>query len=369
MLEVNFSKAAKEKNLGHGTFGKVARYTINGVAYAVKRSAFDEKEHRHNKKRYGYQADFLYECDILKKFRGCTGILMFEGIFFDPSGDCYIMTELMDMSLDSWYESNNYATRVAYLPEIIQQVGTGLACLHRHGYIHNDFKDDNVLISLDSSGKMTAKICDFGKTWLAQHISKYHGIAKVRPPYQVLSYYDQEKWAFAVTMTNTLIGHDLCHEYNKKVTYSNYMCSSGFDIEAYLRKNLSAAELAAVPAVYWKLVKPIFQSLDNMMPELSCIIPSPTDVNSFTPKVPIIQQSDLGYEDSQHYGVHMRALASHISLKLKRRLTDKELEAIYLIFTNGKAGKLFSLTSETEAYEYQAKMLHVADYQILIKVV
>lgn len=389
-----FDPRAGEQELGAGVFGKVAKYTIGGVAYAVKRSAFVEHESRHgkqHKKQFGYQSDFLYEYDILRKMHGCTGILTVEGIFFDPSGDCYIMTELMDITLADWYERNNFATRMAYLPEIIRQVGIGMACLHHQGYIHNDFKDDNVLLSL-KNGKIVAKICDFGKAWLAAKSSRYHGIEKVMPIDPMITRYDDEKWALAVVMTNVVLGRDLCHTHNKKIFYSNYALGLGFDIEGYLRKSLQPADFQRIPQCYWLLVKPIFRSMHDLIPDLRHIISQafaphvpPTDsasselgsnggsavleaIDSFKPYILTIKREDVDYKESAHFGLYMQALASYIGQKMGRRLTDKELEALYLIFGR-KAPYLFSLESEAEVYFYQAQLLALSNYQVYIQVV
>jgi len=427
------STSVKEAKLGKGTFGKVYRYRMaDGRRCAFKVSAFDERRHKNkHSKKYGYQTDFINECDILNKFRGCPNIVNLEGVFFHPSGKCYLVLELMEIPLLEWFSSTSYATRMQYLPSIIQQVSSGLATLHSNGYIHNDFKDDNVLLSfksgpppfpplsssLSSSSSqqssslqqsspfdltsyvytdigttVVAKICDFGKSCICCNESRYHGIESFTPPYPVNTFYDQEKWSFAVSMTNVILGRKICHEDNKIFVYNRYLDHIGFNIELYLRNNLSASDFALIPNIYWSTVLPIFRNKCNSIPDLVCTYninnnnvydggsndnnnyssysssnsSGYDDDHQFNINLLTIKRRKVGYEEYKHGGIYMRTLASYIAMKLKRKLTDKELEAIFLIFTGGKAGRLFFLESETEVYEYQAKLLHVTGYQYII---
>ena len=46
--------------------------------------------------------------------------------------------------------------------EIVTQVATGLAAVHKKGLVHRDIKPSNIMVSSEEEGALTAKIIDLG---------------------------------------------------------------------------------------------------------------------------------------------------------------------------------------------------------------
>ena len=46
--------------------------------------------------------------------------------------------------------------------EVVTQVATGLAAVHKKGLLHRDIKPSNIMVSLEEEGAVTAKIIDLG---------------------------------------------------------------------------------------------------------------------------------------------------------------------------------------------------------------
>ena len=63
--------------------------------------------------------------------------------------------------------------------EIVMQVATGLAAVHKKGLVHRDIKPSNVMVSLEEKGARTAKIIDLG---LAKAINEPLSQAAISKP-------------------------------------------------------------------------------------------------------------------------------------------------------------------------------------------
>ena len=46
--------------------------------------------------------------------------------------------------------------------EITSQVAAGLAAVHKKDLVHRDIKPSNIMVNLEDTGTLTAKIIDFG---------------------------------------------------------------------------------------------------------------------------------------------------------------------------------------------------------------
>ncbi len=63
--------------------------------------------------------------------------------------------------------------------EIVTQVATGLAAVHKKGLVHRDIKPSNIMVSLEEKGARTAKIIDLG---LAKAINEPLSQAAISKP-------------------------------------------------------------------------------------------------------------------------------------------------------------------------------------------
>nr|XP_008196986.1 PREDICTED: dual specificity mitogen-activated protein kinase kinase 4 isoform X2 [Tribolium castaneum] len=143
--------------IGRGGFGTVNKmvHRKSGTVVAVKRirSTVDEKE----------QKQLLMDLDVVMKSNECHYIVQFYGALFKEQGDCWIVMELMDTSLDKFYKFiyDKLGDRIP--EEILGKIA--LATVKALNYlkeklkiIHRDVKPSNIL--LDRKGNI--KLCDFG---------------------------------------------------------------------------------------------------------------------------------------------------------------------------------------------------------------
>ena len=149
------------KNLGDGTYGVVflARSKENQEMVAIKKM---------KKKYYDWnEALNLREVRSLRKLQHVNIIKLKEVV--REKDHLYLIFDYMQENL---YQLTK--DRKTYLPEaqvrnIIFQILTGLAYLHKTGYFHRDLKPENLLCN----GPDLVKIADFG---LAREI-------RSKPPY------------------------------------------------------------------------------------------------------------------------------------------------------------------------------------------
>lgn len=80
-----------------------------------------------------------------------------------PRSHLFVATEYIDgISLHQWMTDNPRAP-VENVRKIVEQIGAGLQAFHRREMLHQDLRPHNVMI--DAEG--TAKVIDFGSTWVA----------------------------------------------------------------------------------------------------------------------------------------------------------------------------------------------------------
>ncbi|XP_065201502.1 dual specificity mitogen-activated protein kinase kinase 6 [Planococcus citri] len=142
-------------DLGKGAYGIVEkmRHIPSGTIMAVKRirATVNSQE----------QKRLLMDLDISMRTSDCKYTVQFYGALF-REGDVWICMEVMDMSLDKFYDKvyrNNREIPESILGIITVSVVNALHYLHtKLRVIHRDVKPSNILISRIGDVKM----CDFG---------------------------------------------------------------------------------------------------------------------------------------------------------------------------------------------------------------
>ena len=154
-----------DKELGHGSFGRVFAVKYQGSSYAAKEIhgslLSDSKE---NKK--ALRDNFMRECHHSSLIKH-PNIVKFIGVYYakpsDPRTDLPIMVmELMDTNLTSFIQKNQSNIAMETKLSILHDVSLGLSYLHCHNpaIIHCDLSSYNVL--LNSRDHLIAKISDLG---------------------------------------------------------------------------------------------------------------------------------------------------------------------------------------------------------------
>ncbi|XP_035909773.1 sporulation protein kinase pit1 isoform X1 [Anopheles stephensi] len=147
--------------LGDGTYGTVVlgQRKDTGEKVAIKRM---------KRKYYSWEeAMSLREVKSLKKLSHANVVKLKEVI--RENDVLYFVFEYMQENLYQLIKDRDTHFPEATVRLILQQILTGLAFMHRHGFFHRDLKPENVLCS----GPEMVKIADFG---LAREI-------RSRPPY------------------------------------------------------------------------------------------------------------------------------------------------------------------------------------------
>jgi mitogen-activated protein kinase kinase 4 len=193
---------------GFGTVNKMVHRKSNTVV-AVKRirSTVDEKE----------QKQLLMDLDVVMKSNECRYIVQFYGALFKEQGDCWIVMELMDTSLDKFYKFIYERLNDRIPEEILGKIA--LATVKALNYlkeklkiIHRDVKPSNIL--LDRKGNI--KLCDFGISGqLVDSIARtrdagcrpYMAPERIDP--QTAKGYDvrSDVWSLGITLMEVATGH------------------------------------------------------------------------------------------------------------------------------------------------------------------
>ena len=162
----------QNKELGHGAYGKVFTVDYVGLPCAAKEihslllhgvSAEDKK---------AIEDGFIRECYHSSLIRH-PNIVQFMGVYYTERSDLPIMVmELMDTSLTSFIENNQFKIAVETKFSILHDVSLGLSHLHarRPAVIHRDLSSNNVLLS--GKGRFVAKISDLGTAKMIRADSK-----------------------------------------------------------------------------------------------------------------------------------------------------------------------------------------------------
>nr|XP_053656269.1 uncharacterized protein LOC128705042 [Cherax quadricarinatus] len=129
----------KERLLGEGSYGNVYLVTYRDELAALKTSKCRQKKDKALEK---YCSSFLKEAKILQALKGAGGAPVLHGIQDNPSA-----------MLMSYKGSQNLLD--------IYRIGKKLQEIHEAGYIHNDLKEDNIIID-GSAEEPQVSIIDYG---------------------------------------------------------------------------------------------------------------------------------------------------------------------------------------------------------------
>jgi len=121
--------------------------------------------------RPAYRARLLREAQALARLEHPNVVRVYE--VGSERGRLFVAMELVDgVTLSQWLRDRPRPWREVIA--MFEQIGAGLAAVHRAGLVHRDFKPDNVLVDRDGR----ARVADFG---LAR-LDPERGVATARSP-------------------------------------------------------------------------------------------------------------------------------------------------------------------------------------------
>ncbi len=140
--------------IGRGGMSRVdeVREIATGKLWAVKHLGNSLPPEKVDRFRRMLRRESEYTFDHPNVLKGKT--------YFEDGGNIFYMMPRMQRNLEHiLMDANTYP--LAFLLDILVQVGAGLNYLHQNNIIHRDLKPSNVLYSMDGDGVWVA-ICDFG---------------------------------------------------------------------------------------------------------------------------------------------------------------------------------------------------------------
>ena len=160
VVSYNEVKVMKEKQLGSGAYGYVAKGVFRGQVVAVKQ-IHDALLDRRNVDRVHR------EIRTMATVRHPNLVLFIAAVLDNQAGPM-IITELLDTSLRKAYEEDRLGDNSL---NILRDVASALSYLHRHHtpIIHRDVSSANVLLEAMANSRWKAKLSDFGSANLVKH--------------------------------------------------------------------------------------------------------------------------------------------------------------------------------------------------------
>ena len=161
----------ENKELGRGAYGKVLTVSYLGLSCAAKEIHSLLLDGVSPGEKKTIKDGFIRECYHSSLIRH-PNIVQFMGVYYTERSDLPIMVmELMDTSLTSYVEKNQFKIAVETKLSILHDVSLGLSYLHgrRPAVVHRDLSSNNVLLS---KGHFVAKISDLGTARMIRADSK-----------------------------------------------------------------------------------------------------------------------------------------------------------------------------------------------------
>lgn len=150
--------------VGVGGFGKVSRFTCGDKTFVMKRSDNENKDIVHN------------EITILMELNdpGHRNIIEYM-CSYENLSDNYIILPCAQKDLRVFLSEEVDTLSDIEQLAIMHNLLKGMSYMHQKNIIHNDIKDENILIMPD----FTINYCDFGLSFVAKNESKVEQINKV----------------------------------------------------------------------------------------------------------------------------------------------------------------------------------------------
>ena len=160
VVSYNEVKVMKEKQLGSGAYGYVAKGVFRGQVVAVKQI--------HDALLDSRNVDRVHrEIRTMATVRHPNLVLFIAAVLDNQAGPM-IITELLDTSLRKAYEEDRLGDNSL---NILRDIASALSYLHRHHtpIIHRDVSSANVLLEAMANSRWKAKLSDFGSANLVKH--------------------------------------------------------------------------------------------------------------------------------------------------------------------------------------------------------
>lgn len=136
--------------LGEGGNGRVFRSWFRGRECALKVGLYSEQAD-----------DFEEEVALMEALRGAGGSPVLLG--FCPETPAILMTLCGSCDLYSYLFERNLEHDRRHLLDVALRVTERVQEIHRAGFVHNDLKAENIMVSLDVAGRLEdVHVIDFG---------------------------------------------------------------------------------------------------------------------------------------------------------------------------------------------------------------
>ncbi|CAE7288572.1 BPM2 [Symbiodinium natans] len=166
------------KTLGQGAMGKVVEVSASGRrgSFALKIPLDWDAEEDAKLEVAVMKASALKRCDHVMTLTEASPCVKGQGV----NRMAYVAPEMAG-DLDKWLRQSSARRKNRCGQSVVEQLVSGMKCLHSAGYIHGDFKPDNVFYKeLDSSGCPSGVVlADFGLSHrigstMSQYSSRYY---------------------------------------------------------------------------------------------------------------------------------------------------------------------------------------------------
>ncbi|XP_035712641.1 G-type lectin S-receptor-like serine/threonine-protein kinase SD1-13 [Folsomia candida] len=150
-----------------------------------------------------------------------------------PLSHIFIRMELCNITLKKYLEVFRWRDELG----IVTQIAAGLLYVHRKGYIHRDIKPGNIFCKVESGGKSTWKVGDFGLTVMSSEVgnSGVAGTYLYQSPEMrnELSYTDRTD-LYSLGLVGAEILHGIRKNFNRNDVFAHLRKLGGTERRNYL---------------------------------------------------------------------------------------------------------------------------------------